>query len=46
MSASFGNIHQLAGDIAEVIGYSRALSATEHDTIARSLARKYGLTLA
>jgi hypothetical protein len=39
-------IHPLNGDIAEIIAYSRALSATEQDRVANYLAAKYGFTLA
>jgi hypothetical protein len=45
ITASGEFIHYLTGDIAEVIGYSRALSATEKTTIESYIAAKYGLTL-
>ena len=38
-------IHNLAGDIAEVLIYSRALSASEESSVENYLAKKYGLTL-
>jgi hypothetical protein len=38
-------IHYLTGDIAEIIAYSRALDATEQQTIQSYIATKYGLTL-
>lgn len=49
LSASSGvgnfDILYLAGDIAEVLIYSRALSASEESSVENYLAKKYGLTL-
>lgn len=49
LSASSGvgnfNIHFLAGDIAEVVIYSRAISSSEESRVENYLAKKYGLTL-
>jgi len=49
LSASSGvgnfNVHFFAGDIAEVVIYSRAISASEESRVENYLAKKYGLTL-
>ena len=44
--AAITYVHYLTGDIAEVIGYSKALSASEASQVGAYLAKKYGLTLA
>lgn len=45
LSALSTDVHYLAGDIAEVLIYSRALSASEESSVEKYLAKKYGLTL-
>jgi len=44
-AGGFFYVHFLAGDIAEVLIYSRALSASEESRVESYLAKKYGLAL-
>lgn len=44
-AGGFFYVHYLDGDIAEVLIYTRALSASEESSVETYLAKKYGLTL-